>query len=50
MSGFNNAGVDETFFAGTSIRSNFICALGHGIDESFPRLPRLAFADACQIV
>lgn len=50
MSGFNNAGVDEAFFTGTSIKSNFICALGHGIDESFPRLPRLAFADACQIV
>ena len=46
----NNAGVDEAFFSGTSIRSNFICALGRGIDESFPRLPRLAFADACQIV
>lgn len=50
MSGFNNAGVDEAFFSGTSVRSNFICALGHGIDESFPRLPRLAFSDACQIV
>lgn len=50
MSGFNNTGVDEAFFAGTMIRSNFICALGHGVDESFPRLPRLAFEDACQIV
>ena len=50
MSGFNNAGVDEAFFAGTSVRSNFICALGHGVDESFPRLPRLSFDTACQIV
>lgn len=49
MSGFDNAGVDEAFFAGTTIRSNFICALGHGIDESFPRLPRLPFETACQI-
>ncbi len=50
MSGFNNTGVDEAFFAGTTLRSNFICALGHGADESFPRLPRLSFDTACQIV
>ena len=30
MSGFDNAGVDKEFFAGTKIRSNFLCALGHG--------------------
>ena len=50
MSGFDNAGVDAAFFAGSTIRSNFICALGHGADEPFPRLPRLAFETACQIV
>ena len=50
MSGFDNAGVDAEFFAGTSVKSNFICALGHGIDESFPRLPRLSFEEACEIV
>jgi 3-hydroxypropanoate dehydrogenase len=50
MSGFDNAGVDREFFAGTNIKSNFICALGHGIDESFPRLPKLKFEDACQVV
>ena len=50
MSGFDNAGVDQAFFAGTTWKSNFICSLGHGIDESFPRLPRLAFESACQIV
>ena len=49
MSGFDNAGVDAEFFAGTSIKSNFICALGHGTDESFPRLPRLSFEEACQL-
>ncbi len=48
MSGFDNAGVDEAFFAGTPVKSNFICALGHGADESFPRLPRLSFEDACR--
>jgi 3-hydroxypropanoate dehydrogenase len=49
MSGFNNAGVDDAFFAGTTVKSNFLCSLGHGTDESFPRLPRLSFEDACQI-
>jgi 3-hydroxypropanoate dehydrogenase len=50
MSGFDNAGVDGAFFAGTTVKSNFLCSLGHGADESFPRLPRLSFEDACQVV
>jgi 3-hydroxypropanoate dehydrogenase len=50
MSGFDNAGVDAEFFPDTNIHSNFICALGHGADEPFPRLPRLAFEDAAKIV
>jgi len=50
MSGFDNAGVDKEFFDGTMIKSNFICALGHGVDEPFPRLPRLSFDEACKIV
>ena len=51
MSGFNNAKVDALFFAGTKIKSNFLCSIGHGTDDNlFPRLPRLDFDDACQIV
>jgi 3-hydroxypropanoate dehydrogenase len=47
MSGFDNAGVDQAFFAGTRIQSNFICCLGHGKPESvFPRNPRLTFEEA----
>jgi len=47
MSGFDNAAVDAAFFAGTRIRSNFICGLGYGSDERlFPRQPRLSFEDA----
>ena len=47
MSGFDNAGVDQAFFAGTRIRSNFICGLGNGDPNSlFPRNPRLAFEEA----
>ena len=30
MSGFNNEGVDREFFAGTKIKSNFLCNLGYG--------------------
>lgn len=47
MSGFDNAGVDRTFFAGTSIESNFICSIGVGDPASvFPRSPRLLFEEA----
>ncbi|MDT9702584.1 malonic semialdehyde reductase, partial [Streptomyces sp. P17] len=50
MSGFDNAGVDAAFFAGTNIKSNFICSIGHGTDENlFDRLPRLSFEEANQI-
>lgn len=51
MSGFDNAGVDEAFFAGTAIKSNFLISMGYG-DASrnlFPRSPRLAFDEACTI-
>ena len=51
MSGFNNEGVDKEFFAGTTFKSNFLCNIGYGTDENlFPRSPRLAFNDACQIL
>ncbi len=44
MSGFNNAAVDEAYFAGTSIKSNFLCALGYGDPAGlFPRSPRPDF-------
>lgn len=50
MSGFDNARVDAAFFAGTSIRSNFLVNLGHGDAASiFPRSPRLGFDEACRI-
>jgi 3-hydroxypropanoate dehydrogenase len=47
MSGFDNAGVDHLFFAGTRVKSNFICSLGFGKPNSlFPRNPRLTFEEA----
>jgi len=51
MSGFNNAKVDEEFFAGTRVKSNFICSVGYGDPSGlFARSPRLDFDDACKIL
>ena len=51
MSGFDNAGVDLEFFAGTQIKSNFLCNLGYG-DHSkiFDRSPRFEFASVCTLL
>lgn len=50
MSGFDKAGVDREFWAGTKVETNFICSIGHGTGEKlFPRLPRLSFDEACRI-
>jgi 3-hydroxypropanoate dehydrogenase len=47
MSGFDNDRVDAEFFAGTRIKSNFICSIGYGSDENLhPRNPRLTFDEA----
>lgn len=47
MSGFSNAGVDQEFFAGTEIKSNFICSIGRGDPSKLPpRAPRLTFEEA----
>ena len=51
MSGFNNALVDQTFFAGTKIKSNFLINLGYGdTNKLFPRSPRLSFDEAARIL
>ena len=51
MSGFDNAKVDAAFFAGTAVKSNFICNLGHGdASKLFGRSPRLSFEEACSLV
>jgi len=50
MSGFDNALVDEEFFAGTTFRSNFLCNLGYGdVSGTFKRLPRHEFDEVCKI-
>ena len=51
MSGFDAAKVDAEFFPSGTVKTNFIAAIGHGDPSKvMPRLPRLAFADAAQIV
>jgi 3-hydroxypropanoate dehydrogenase len=51
MSGFDNAAVDAAYFAGTDVRSNFICALGYGDPAGlFPRSPRPEFDEFCRVL
>jgi 3-hydroxypropanoate dehydrogenase len=51
MSGFNNNGVDREFFAGTSVRSDFLCNLGDGDGSALhPRSPRSHFDEMAQIL
>jgi 3-hydroxypropanoate dehydrogenase len=65
LSGFDNAKVDEEFFAAGKpcfgcdqeffpeghVKTNFLCNLGYGDSSAlFPRLPRLGFNEACSIL
>jgi 3-hydroxypropanoate dehydrogenase len=64
MSGFDNAKVDEEFFAAGKcveceqeffpaghVKSNFLCNLGYGDPSKlFPRSPRLDFSEACNFM
>jgi 3-hydroxypropanoate dehydrogenase len=51
MSGFDAAKLDAAFWAGTSVKTNFICTLGHGDPAKvLQRNPRLSFDEACSLV
>ncbi len=51
MSGFDNAKLDAEFFAGTTVKSNFLINIGYGDAKGlYPRGPRLEFSDACTVV
>jgi 3-hydroxypropanoate dehydrogenase len=51
MSGFDNAGVDREFFAGTDIKSNMLCNLGYGDPPKLrPRGPRFSFDEMARIL
>lgn len=48
MSGFSNEIVDEEFFAGTRLRSNFLCNIGYADETAlFQKLPRFSFDQVC---
>ncbi len=51
MSGFDRDATDREFFAGTAIKSLFLCNLGYGDHGSVrPRAARLGFDEACKIL
>ena len=51
MSGFDAAKIDAAFWAGTTVKTNFILNIGHGdVTKLMPRSPRLSFDEACQIL
>jgi 3-hydroxypropanoate dehydrogenase len=51
MSGFKNAGIDAEFFAGSEIKSNFLCNLGYGDPAGvYPQSPRFSFDEMVRIV
>jgi 3-hydroxypropanoate dehydrogenase len=51
MSGFNAETLDAEFFPDRRLRSNFLCNIGYGDDAHlFPRNPRLAFDQACELL
>ncbi len=51
MSGFSNAIVDEEFFSENGWKSNFLCNIGYADETAlFPKLPRFAFDDVCEVI
>lgn len=51
MSGFDNAKVDAEFFAGTTVKSNFLCCLGYGdASKVMGKLPKFDFDEVCEII
>jgi len=51
MAGFDHDKVNAGFWAGTSVKTNFLCNLGYGDPAKVkPRAPRLSFDEACRII
>ena len=50
MSGFDHAKIDEAFWAGSTVKTNFLVNLGHGdASKVYGRSPRLSFEEACRV-
>ena len=51
MSGFDEAGLNAAFFAGTRFEANFLVSLGFGdASQMKPRLPRFGFDEVCKVI
>lgn len=51
MSGFDTQAVDQEFWSGTTVRTNFLCNLGYADHAQIrPRGPRLAFDEVCSLL
>ena len=51
MSGFEKDKLNAAFFPDGRFKVNFLCNLGYGSGENMhPRLPRLDFTEACEVV
>ena len=51
MSGFDAARLDVAFWAGTPVKTNFVCGLGRGDPAKvLARSPRLTFEQACTLL
>jgi len=51
MSGFDGDKINAAFFAGSTVKVNFVCSIGYGdAAKLYPRSPRLAFDEACKII
>jgi len=51
MSGVNLDGVDKEFWAGTAVKTNFLCSVGYGDPSGvMGRLPRFTFDEIANVV
>jgi 3-hydroxypropanoate dehydrogenase len=51
MSGFDIAKVDNEFFAGQPVKTNFLCNLGYGEPSKLgPQPPRMSFDEVCKVL
>lgn len=51
MQGLDKLKADEAFWAGTEVRTNFICSVGRGDEKTvFKKLPRFDFDQVCEVI
>ena len=51
MQGLDKAACDEAFWAGTKVKTNFVCSIGRGDEITiFKKMPRFDFDEVCEIL